>query len=108
MSATAMLKGVTSYMEHVKADYAHMHRELTDVDKMMIASFNERLTFKEGNKYIKIISNGAAHSFIVKHDDGKFKAGDILRPASWAAANRKSARGNVLRGEWKYATWISG
>lgn len=104
MTATPMLQGVMGYIEHIKADYARMHRELTDTDKMMIARFNERITFKEGSKYIKIISDGSAHSFIVKHDDGKYKAGDILKPASWAAPARNFARGNVLQGNWR-ATW---
>jgi len=37
----------------------------------------------EGKQYIKIIIDGAAKAFIVKVDGPKFKAGDILKAASW-------------------------
>ena len=41
--------------------------------KQMIKEFEDKLRVDEGSKYIKIVSNGGAHSFIVKKADAKFK-----------------------------------
>jgi hypothetical protein len=38
--------------------------------------------------------------FVMKADDAKFKAGDILKPASWSAPARNRARGNIF-GDYK-------
>ena len=55
-------------------------------------------------KYIKIITgkhggNRSVWGFIVNTDeDKKFKKGDLLKAAGWAAPARNSARGNILKG----------
>jgi hypothetical protein len=71
----------------------------------MIVEFNAKLRVDEGNKYIKIVSNGSVHSFIVKEDGPKFKRGDILKAAGWAAPAKNFARGNLLIGDFKNISW---
>ena len=69
----------------------------------MVAEFVEDWTVKSGSKYVKIMTNngGSAWGFIVKTDtDKKFKKGDILKCAGWAAPARNAARGNVLEGNY--------
>lgn len=66
--------------EKIKADYAS---NLKNED--MKVRFNENLHYEEGRKYIKVISNRSVWGFIMKEDDKKFKAGDILKAASWSA-----------------------
>ena len=59
------------------------------------ANFKARLSYTIGKTYIKVISDRAAHSFVVLVDGPKFKKGDILKAASWAAPAKNFARGNV-------------
>ena len=62
--------------------------------------FNQ-LSVEEGRKYLKIVKTDNQKSvwgFIQKDDDGKFRAGDILKAASWASPARNKARGNILDG----------
>ena len=62
------------------------------------------LEVTEGSRYWKIVStNGSGTSrsdngFIVKAGDKKFREGDMLKAAGWAAPARNFARGNVLDG----------
>ena len=72
---------------------------LSDINKKMIAEFNEKITHKTGSKYLKVISGGSVWGFVVNTDkDKKFKCGDILKAAGWAAPARNAARGNILDG----------
>ena len=62
--------------------------------------FMESLEFSGGSKYIKVIRNDGQRmvwGFIVNtENDKKFKYGDILKAAGWAAPARNKARGNVF------------
>ena len=64
---------------------------------------------EEGRKYLKIVkqmgSQEIVWGFIVKKDDKKFRAGDILKAASWAAPARNQARGNILDGDFSWVRW---
>ena len=62
-----------------------------------IDNFMESLEFRGGSKYIKVIRENSVWGFIVNtENDSKFKYGDILKPAGWAAPARNKARGNVF------------
>jgi len=73
---------------------------LSDINKTMIAEFNEKITYKVGTKYIKVFSEGGSvWGFVVNTDkDKKFKKGDILKAAGYAAPARNAARGNIVEG----------
>ena len=80
-------------------------RALADTDSEIRINMNEEyvdgLAFKRGSKYIKVVSGDSVSSFIVAtENDKKFKKGDILKPAGWAAPARNVARGNVLDGNY--------
>ena len=70
-----------------------------------VDDFREGFDIEVGRKYVKILHKGAAWAFIVKADDGKFKAGDVLKPASYAAPARNAARGNVIDKHFPALQW---
>ena len=93
------------YLNKVVADYSRwMHRTCTAVSKEYwkdpaprIKEFQDAIEVKFGRKYIKILSGGSAHSFIVNtNKDSKFKKGDILMAASWSTPARNKPRGNIF------------
>ena len=96
-------------IENIKKDYfnwttgcaaASGRGILSDTNKKMISEFNEKITYKTGSKYIKVINeDGGVWGFVVNTDnDKKFKKGDILKPAGYAAPARNAARGNIIDG----------
>ena len=74
----------------------------------MIENYCNGLKVEENRRYWKITgSNGggsqvSVKGFIVKAGDKKFREGDMLKAAGWAAPARNFARGNVLDGTGVY------
>jgi hypothetical protein len=100
---------MTALIENIKADYLTWTTRcagakglvaLTDINERMIAEFNEKITYKTGSKYIKVFSEGGSvWGFVVNTDnDKKFRKGDILKAAGYAAPARNKARGNIVAG----------
>jgi len=100
---------MTALIENIKEDYLNWTTRcagakgldaLTEINKTMIAEFNEKITYKVGTKYIKVFTEGGSvWGFVVNTDkDKKFKKGDILKAAGYAAPARNKARGNILDG----------
>ena len=100
-SAEHLDMGVVNMIEAMIEDYAGFMYPDTEIKKKMNKKFSTSFVEKTGSKYIKIISNCSVTAFIVKTDkDKKFKKGDILFPAGWAAPARNKARGNILDGNY--------
>ena len=95
---------MATLIESIKADYLAWQGDragvLIDINKKMIAEFDEGLSYKTGSKYIKITrERGGVWGFVVNIDnDKKFKKGDILKAAGYAAPARNFARGNIIDG----------
>ena len=100
---------MTTLIENIKEDYLNWttrcanvkgRTTMSETNMKMIADFNEKITFKVGNKYIKVIREGnGVWGFVVNTDDDKkFKKGDILKAAGWAAPARNFPRGNIIDG----------
>lgn len=96
---------LNAYLEHIRKDYAGFMQPNTDTRKEMVKEFNASVRVEEGRKYYKVIERNSVHSFICKEDMGRFKRGDILKAASWAAPAKNFARGNILLGTWKAVRW---
>lgn len=69
----------------------------------------DNLHVEEGRKYLKVVkklgNQEMVWGFIVKKDDKQFRAGDILKAATWAAPARNKARGNILDGDFSWVRW---
>ena len=96
-----------SYMETAMIeDYNHFTIKDSEVARQMRLEFATGIEVLYGNKYIKIVTgkHGGQRTvwgFIVNTDkDKKFKKGDLLKAAGWAAPARNAARGNILKGEY--------
>ena len=84
--------------------------ERSEVQARMFEEYINGIIFEEGRKYIKVINDRGNQQtvwgFIVKGDnDKKFRKGDILKAASWAAPARNKPRGNILDGDFSWVRW---
>jgi|SRR6056300_1510961 hypothetical protein len=110
-------QALASYMENIKADYnrwMYVDRSKTSSDTVrsrMVEEFNNDLSYTVGKKYIKVVVGTRVHSFIVAGDnDKKFRKGDILMAASWAAPAKNKARGNLFENykiSWTGAEYLN-
>ena len=85
-------------------DYNHFTNRDTEIAREMRLEFATGIEMIYGSKYIKIVTgkhggNTSVWGFVVNTDkDKKFKIGDLLKAAGWAAPARNAARGNILEG----------
>lgn len=103
-----MNEAIQTLLDNIKADYADWARRCANAQgeaeasgymKDQLDKWDDLMEVKYGNKYIKIIRENSVWGFVVNtENDKKFKLGDILMAAGWAAPARNAARGNVLDG----------
>lgn len=107
-----MQKQIETLIEDIVNDYSNWQsscsraageteKSQTKID--MYNRFKENMSYKTGNKYIKIFQEqGSVWGFIVNTDDDKkFKKGDILKAQGYNAPARNAARGNIIDGGYK-------
>ena len=102
-----MQSGLAAIIEKSKADYLAWNGNRTSdpIVAKMIEEYNGSIRIEEGNKYFKVVQRNSVHSFVVKNDGPKFRAGDILKAASWKAPAMNFARGNVLENKLDCIRW---
>lgn len=97
---------VEDYLQYIMGDYCGWNTNETEVGAQMRDEFILSLRVDVGSKYAKVVRGGSGvHSFIVLRDGGKWKKGDILKAATWAAPATNFARGNVLTKAYGIITW---
>ena len=97
-----MIKQIEKVLDVMKADYRK--RSIRSADAIIMtkmgAEYDDGLEIKEGIRYYKIICNNdhqrRVAGFVVKAGHVKFKEGDLLKAATWAAPAKNFARGNVF------------
>jgi|694.fasta_scaffold142315_1 adenine deaminase len=99
-------QNIQDYLTHIGNKYAEFHDRMGFTSEAnQIQKFRDYLRTTDGKSYIKVIKEGSVHSFIVKADNGKFKAGDVLKAASFNAPAKNFKRGNVVTGDLDNIDW---
>ena len=96
-----MNNAMTTLLEQIALDFADWKARGEYGDEGDFDMMIDQLSIEEGRKYLKVVrtdNQKTVWGFIQKEDDKKFRAGDILKAASWAAPARNKPRGNVLDG----------
>ena len=107
-----MRNEIEKVLEAMREDYCRWSRAGSggspEIKTEMEENYCNGLEVTEGSRYWKIISTSggggstSVSGFIVKAGDKKFREGDMLKAAGWAAPARNFARGNVLDGTGVY------
>ena len=93
--STTILEGIGKMIDAMVLDYSK-----GNTNERMFNEYKDGFKTIVGQKFIKITNNNGVKAFVVKADGGRFKMGDILKPASWRAPAKNRARGNVLEGNY--------
>lgn len=112
-----MNEAIQNLMGRIVADYNDWTNrvakgELSEHNLAMMQEFEEKVTYKEGNKYIRLFQGGSVWGFVVNtENDKQFNYGDILMAAGYNKPARNKARGNVFdlentRVQWTGANYL--
>ena len=101
-----MKEAIERVLDSMREDYCRWNRSGRDINEKILSDMErdycEGLEITEGSRYWKIISDKRGSrsvcGFVAKAGDKKFREGDMLKAAGWAAPARNFARGNVLDG----------
>ena len=107
-----MREAIEKVLEAMREDYKRWSGRCFSYDAVpesrktiqdeMTEEYCDGLRVEENRRYWKITSSKGSQTsvsgFIVKAGDKKFREGDMLKAAGWAAPARNFARGNVLDG----------
>ena len=97
MKGIQMKQEMQTALEAVKEVMIEDYMRFMPENERMQTEFIEGIGLKEGQKYIKILQRNSVWGFVVNTEtDKKFKYGDILKAAGYAAPARNAARGNVF------------
>lgn len=100
---------IEALFDAIARDYERWHGNSEYAAADDFERFRARLSAEQGRKYIKIISDTGYQKmvwgFVQIADDKKFRAGDILKAAGWAAPARNKARGNVIEEDFSWVRW---
>ena len=107
--STSLLSGIKNMMAGAKENYddwtAPKDGQSTSSYRLeQLAEWDSKTQIKMGRKYFKVLQNKSAFAFIIREDDGKFKKGDVLKPASYNRPALNQPRGNVLDGNY-FIAW---
>ena len=106
-TSKTIFEGIGKMIDAMVLDYSKGNN-----NERMFNEYKDGFKSIVGQKFIKITNGNGVKAFIVKQDNGKFKMGDILKPASWRAPAKNSARGNVLEGgyaiQWTGPLYLRG
>ena len=99
-SSESIESGLSKMKAAMIDDYAGFMPPNDGIRAKMNEEYAEKFTVTYGSKYIKITEEGnGVKAFIVAVDnDKKFRKGDILKAAGYAAPARNGARGNIVDG----------
>mgnify|MGYP001158098384 FL=1 len=101
-TAKTLNEGIMNMTNAMTEDYGKNFgaSDNKEIKEKMWKEYATGFEIKTMKKFIKVINGNGVKAFIVMKDFGRFKMGDILKPAGWRAPALNQARGNVLDGDY--------
>lgn len=92
---------MTEQLEQLKNKIVEDYKTFLSPSPEKVKEFSNKISWKIGKKYVKVLTETSVWGFIVNCDDDKqFNRGDILKAANFNTPARNQARGNIF-GEYR-------